>query len=76
MQKCYTLQIAASKQGTPGFSCDARVFMLRSRLAFVRIIDIVRRVFLRTGYHAFRHGRHASALYMHDCLVDWLSVQI
>jgi len=38
--------------------------MTRSSLAFVRITDREHQVFLLIGYHAFRHGRHASALDM------------
>jgi len=39
--------------------------MLRSSLAFVWITDTEHQVFLERGYHAFRHGRQTSALYMH-----------
>jgi len=50
---------------------DAREFMPRSSLAFVWITGREHQVFLQTEYDAFRHGRHASALYVHVDLAKY-----
>ena len=45
--------------------------MPRSSLVFAWITDTENQVFLEAGYHAFHHGRHASAPYMHADLAKW-----
>jgi len=45
--------------------------MPRSSLAFVWITGREHQVFLQTEYDAFRHGRHASALYVHVDLAKY-----